>query len=224
MAGPTHIRREPGCRRPEGKWPALKQRHPGIELHLVGSLQSKQGEGGGWPVRRHPIRFDRRALPARSPRRIQARAENRRCSSKSIPGAEAQKSGRCSRKKPTRFLADCRDRNHLGDRRAECAFLRPIERPAPHFALTAKIAAAQTASCCLSMGNEPPTSPSPSNSAPPMCGSGQRFLAHETGPYPEAVIAAFLGGRPVTPFEAGHPHKTSFTQSAQALAACRTED
>ena len=39
----------------KAKWPALKARHPDIELHLVGPLQSNKAQGGGGAVRRHPL-------------------------------------------------------------------------------------------------------------------------------------------------------------------------
>ncbi len=37
----------------KAKWPALAERHGGLELHLVGTAAIEQGERGGDAVRRH---------------------------------------------------------------------------------------------------------------------------------------------------------------------------
>ena len=51
------------CRRPKAKWPALRAQHAGLELHMIGPLQSNKAQGGGGAVRRHP--FGRPAEPVR---------------------------------------------------------------------------------------------------------------------------------------------------------------
>ena len=121
----------------KGKWPPLLARHPGLELHLVGSLQSnKAREAVALFDAIHSL--DRASLAealakefARQPRRPQLFVEIN-------TGGETQKSG-VTPQQADGFLAACRDRHGLAVAGLMC--IPPLnEAPAPHFALTAQIA------------------------------------------------------------------------------------
>ena len=45
----------------KAKWPQLLEKHGGLELHLIGSLQSNKG-GGCQPVRRYTLRRSHRFM------------------------------------------------------------------------------------------------------------------------------------------------------------------
>src|SRR5215472_15744320 len=103
----------------KAKWPALMQRHGGIELHLVGSLQSNKAKEA-----------------------VTLFVEVN-------TGAEPQKAGVLPEETDA-FLKACRERYGLVIAGLMC--LPPAhEPPAPHFALTAKIARRNGLSL-LSMG------------------------------------------------------------------------
>lgn len=121
----------------KAKWPPLLARHPGLELHLVGSLQSnKAREAVALFDAIHSL--DRASLAealakefARQPRRPQLFVEIN-------TGGETQKSG-VTPQQADGFLAACRDRHGLAVAGLMC--IPPLnEAPAPHFALTAQIA------------------------------------------------------------------------------------
>lgn len=121
----------------KAKWPPLLARYPGLELHLVGSLQSnKAREAVALFDAIHSL--DRASLAealakefARQPRRPQLFVEIN-------TGGEAQKSGVIPQDADG-FLAACRDRYGLAVAGLMC--IPPLnEAPAPHFALTAQIA------------------------------------------------------------------------------------
>ena len=85
----------------KAKWPALRERHPDIELHLVGSLQSnKAKEAVALFDAIHSV--DRPSLAeALAQGDRQAGPQARRCSSRSIP-APSRRRPACCRRRPTR--------------------------------------------------------------------------------------------------------------------------
>lgn len=120
------------------KWPELRERHPGTELHLIGPLQSnKAKEAVALFDAIHAV--DRPSLCEALAKEI-ARQERRPLLFVEVnTGAEPQKAGVLPENVDA-FVAACRETYGL-----EIAGLMCIpphdEAPAPHFALTAKIAA-----------------------------------------------------------------------------------
>jgi PLP dependent protein len=120
------------------KWPALRERHPGIELHLIGPLQSNK-------VREAVALFDvietvDRPKLARALAEEMARVERRpRLFVQVNTGEESQKAGVFPAEAHA-FIALCRDTFGLAVDGLMC--IPPFdEEPAMHFALLAKIAA-----------------------------------------------------------------------------------
>ncbi len=120
------------------KWPALMAAHPGVALHLIGPLQSnKTKEAVALFDAIHAV--DRPALCealarefARQPRRPQLFVQIN-------TGEEPQKAG-VAPADADAFIARCRETYGLTISGLMC--IPPVdEAPAPHFALTAKIAA-----------------------------------------------------------------------------------
>jgi PLP dependent protein len=132
----------------KAKWPALCERHPGIELHLVGSLQSnKAKEAVTLFDAIHSL--DRESLAAALAKEIARQGRKPTLFVEVNTGAEAQKSGVLPEETDA-FLAGCRERYGLAIAGLMC--MPPAnEPPAPHFALTAKIARRNGLSL-LSMG------------------------------------------------------------------------
>jgi pyridoxal phosphate enzyme (YggS family) len=130
------------------KWPPLRERHPGIELHLVGSLQSnKAKEAVALFDAIHSV--DRGSLAAALAKEIARQGRKPTLFVEVNTGAEPQKSGLLPEETDA-FLALCRDRYGLVIAGLMC--IPPAdEPPAPHFALTAKIARRNGLSL-LSMG------------------------------------------------------------------------
>jgi PLP dependent protein len=120
------------------KWPALKERHPDIELHLIGPLQSNK-------VREAVALFDAIETVNR-PKLARALAEEAARSGKCPrlfvqvnTGEEPQKAG-VAPAEADAFVALCRDDLGLTIEGLMC--VPPFdEEPAMHFALLAKIAA-----------------------------------------------------------------------------------
>jgi pyridoxal phosphate enzyme (YggS family) len=121
----------------KGKWPALMAAHSGIALHLIGPLQSnKTKEAVALFDAIHSV--DRPSLCealakefARQPRRPELFVQIN-------TGEEPQKAG-IAPAEADDFLAQCRDTYGLTISGLMC--IPPAdEAPAPHFALTAKIA------------------------------------------------------------------------------------
>jgi pyridoxal phosphate enzyme (YggS family) len=120
------------------KWPALKERHPDIELHLIGPLQSNK-------VREAVALFDAIETVNR-PKLARALAEEAARSGKCPrllvqvnTGEEPQKAG-VAPAEADAFVALCRDDLGLTIEGLMC--IPPFdEEPAMHFALLAKIAA-----------------------------------------------------------------------------------
>src|SRR5580698_5610110 len=95
----------------KAKWPALIARHPAIELHLVGSLQSnKAKEAVALFDAIHSV--DRASLAEALAKEIARQNRRPRLFAEINSGAEAQKSGVLPREADA-FLATCRDRYGL---------------------------------------------------------------------------------------------------------------
>ena len=132
----------------KAKWPALVARHPGIELHLVGPLQSnKTREAVALFDAIHSV--DRDSLAAALAKEIARQARKPLLLVEINTGGEPQKSGVLPEETDA-FLTRCRSQHGLDIAGLMC--IPPAdEPPAPHFALTAKIARRNGVSL-LSMG------------------------------------------------------------------------
>src|SRR5215510_14234132 len=132
----------------KAKWPALRERHAGIELHLVGSLQSnKAKEAIALFDAIHSV--DRASLAEALAKEIARQGRTPTLFVEVNTGAEPQKAGVLPEETDA-FLNACRERYGLPIAGLMC--LPPAdEPPAPHFALTAKIAKRNSLSL-LSMG------------------------------------------------------------------------
>jgi PLP dependent protein len=121
----------------KAKWPPLLARHPGLELHLVGALQSnKAREAVQLFDAIHSV--DRASLAEALGKEIAKQGRRPLLFVEINTGAEPQKAGVVPQEADG-FLAACRDRYGLAISGLMC--LPPLnEAPAPHFALTAKIA------------------------------------------------------------------------------------
>jgi len=122
----------------KAKWPALKERHPGMELHLVGSLQSNKAKDAiALFDAIHSV--DRQSLAEALAKEIQKQGRHPLLFVEVNTGAEPQKAGVLPEDADA-FVTACRDT--YGLRIAGLMCIPPVdEAPAPHFALTAKIAA-----------------------------------------------------------------------------------
>jgi PLP dependent protein len=132
----------------KAKWPALKARYPGIELHLVGSLQSnKAKEAVALFDAIHSV--DRASLAEALAKEIGKQGRAPALFVEINTGAEPQKAGVLP-EAADGFLKTCRDDYGLVIAGLMC--IPPAdEPPAPHFALTAKIAQ-RNGLALLSMG------------------------------------------------------------------------
>lgn len=121
----------------KAKWPALKDRHPGLELHLVGPLQSnKAKEAVALFDAIHSL--DRSSLCAALAKEIVRQGRSPTLFVEVNTGGEAQKSGVLPDQTDA-FVKTCRDTFGLAIAGLMC--IPPFEEPpAPHFALLAKIA------------------------------------------------------------------------------------
>ena len=122
----------------KAKWPALIERHPGLELHMIGPLQSnKAKEAVALFDAIHSV--DRPSLCEALAKEIAKQGRRPLLFVEINTGAEAQKAGVLPQDADA-FLARCRDDYGLAIDGLMC--IPPAdEAPAPHFALTAKIAA-----------------------------------------------------------------------------------
>ena len=121
----------------KAKWPALRERHPGIELHLIGPLQSnKAKEAVALFDAIHSV--DRASLAEALAKEIGKQGRAPTLFVEVNTGAEPQKAGVLPEAADA-FLKTCRDDYGLVIAGLMC--IPPAdEPPAPHFALTAKIA------------------------------------------------------------------------------------
>jgi PLP dependent protein len=122
----------------KAKWPPLKARHPDIELHLVGPLQTnKVKDALALFDMIHTV--DRPSLCAALAKQMAKDQRRPRLLVEVNTGAEPQKSGVLPQAADD-FLVSCR--NEFGLDIAGLMCMPPVdEPPAPHFALLAKIAA-----------------------------------------------------------------------------------
>jgi pyridoxal phosphate enzyme (YggS family) len=132
----------------KAKWPPLREQFSDIELHLVGPLQSnKAREAVALFDAIHTV--DRPKIAQVLAEEIARRGRPPRLFVEINTGAEPQKAGVLPQA-ADEFLRDCRERYGLTIEGLMC--IPPIdEPPAPHFALTAKIAQRNGLSL-LSMG------------------------------------------------------------------------
>jgi PLP dependent protein len=132
----------------KAKWPPLLARHPGTELHLVGALQSNKAKDAVKLFEAiHSV--DRASLAEALGKEIARQSRRPLLFVEINTGAEAQKAGVLPQDADA-FLTACRDRYGLAISGLMC--IPPHdEAPAPHFALTAKIARRNGLSL-LSMG------------------------------------------------------------------------
>ena len=121
----------------KSKWPPLLAKHAGIDLHLIGPLQSnKAKEAVALFAAIHSV--DRASLAEALAKEIAKQGRRPTLFVEINTGAEPQKAGVLPEHADA-FLADCRDKYGLTISGLMC--IPPLdEAPAPHFALTAKIA------------------------------------------------------------------------------------
>jgi pyridoxal phosphate enzyme (YggS family) len=132
----------------KAKWPALRERHPGIELHLVGALQSnKVKDAVALFDAIHSV--DRPSVALALAKEIARQGRRPTLFVEVNTGAEPQKAGILPEHADA-FLRDCRESHGLIIAGLMC--MPPAnDPPAPHFALAAKIARRNGLSL-LSMG------------------------------------------------------------------------
>jgi pyridoxal phosphate enzyme (YggS family) len=121
----------------KAKWPPLTARHAGLELHLIGPLQSnKAKEAVALFAAIHSL--DRPSLAEALAKEISKQGRAPLLFVEINTGAETQKAGVLPQDADA-FLGACRDKYGLSISGLMC--IPPLEEaPAPHFALTAKIA------------------------------------------------------------------------------------
>ena len=121
----------------KAKWPALTARHPGIELHLVGPLQSNKAKDAVALFDAiHSV--DRPSLAEALARECARQARRPTLFVEINTGEEPQKAGVLPEDTDA-FVKTCRESYGLDIAGLMC--IPPAdEPPAPHFALTAKIA------------------------------------------------------------------------------------
>jgi PLP dependent protein len=122
----------------KAKWPALTQAHPGIVLHLIGPLQSnKAKEAVALFDAIHSV--DRPSICEALAKEIKSQNRQPQLFIQINTGEEPQKAG-VSPSDADAFIARCRE--HYGLSISGLMCIPPVnDPPAPHFALTAKIAA-----------------------------------------------------------------------------------
>jgi pyridoxal phosphate enzyme (YggS family) len=132
----------------KAKWPALREAHPGIELHMIGPLQSnKAREAVALFDAIHSV--DRPSLCAALAKEIERQGRHPLLFVEINTGAEPQKAGVLPENADA-FLRACAATYGLTISGLMC--IPPFEEPpAPHFALTAKIAK-RNGLALLSMG------------------------------------------------------------------------
>ena len=132
----------------KAKWPSLLSKHPGLELHLIGPLQSNKAKDA--VALFHAVHsVDRDSLCEALAKEISKQQRKPLLFVEINTGGEAQKAGVLPQDADA-FLKNCRDAYGLEISGLMC--IPPIdEAPGPHFALTAKIAK-RNALKLLSMG------------------------------------------------------------------------
>src|SRR6195256_3777130 len=122
----------------KAKWPGLMSAYPGLALHLIGPLQSnKAKEAVALFDAIHSV--DRPSICEALAKEINSQKRRPQLFVQLNTGEEPQKAG-VAPEEADAFIAGCRDKYGLEISGLMC--IPPIdEAPAPHFALTAKIAA-----------------------------------------------------------------------------------
>src|ERR1700742_4838491 len=122
----------------KAKWPGLISAHPGIALHLIGPLQSnKAREAVALFDAIHSV--DRPSICEALAKEIKSQNRQPKLFVQLNTGEEPQKAG-VAPGEADAFIASCREKYGLVVSGLMC--IPPVdEAPAPHFALTAKIAA-----------------------------------------------------------------------------------
>ncbi len=122
----------------KAKWPGLMSAYPGIALHLIGPLQSnKAKEAVALFDAIHSV--DRPSICLALAKEINSQKRRPELFVQLNTGEEPQKAG-VAPNEADAFIADCRDKYGLQISGLMC--IPPVDdAPAPHFALTAKIAA-----------------------------------------------------------------------------------
>jgi pyridoxal phosphate enzyme (YggS family) len=120
------------------KWPGLMSAYPGLALHLIGPLQSnKAKEAMALFDAIHSV--DRPSICQALAKEIDSQQRRPQLFVQLNTGEEPQKAG-IAPSEADAFIASCRDKYGLAISGLMC--IPPVdEAPAPHFALTAKIAA-----------------------------------------------------------------------------------
>jgi len=120
------------------KWPGLMSAYPGLALHLIGPLQSnKAKEAVALFDAIHSV--DRPSICEALAKEIESQKRQPELFVQLNTGEEPQKAG-IAPSDADGFLASCRDKYGLSVSGLMC--IPPVnDAPAPHFALTAKIAA-----------------------------------------------------------------------------------
>src|SRR6476660_10140965 len=132
----------------KAKWPALMQTYPGLALHLIGPLQSnKAKEAVALFDAIHSV--DRPSICEALAKEIKNQQKQPQLFVQINTGEEPQKAG-IAPGEADAFLARCRE--HYGLSISGLMCIPPLnDPPAPHFALTARIAA-RNGLTYLSMG------------------------------------------------------------------------
>jgi len=122
----------------KAKWPGLMPAYPGIALHLIGPLQSnKAKEAVALFDAIHSV--DRPSVCQALAKEIESQNRRPQLFIQLNTGEEPQKAGVIPSEADA-FIASCRDTYGLAISGLMC--IPPVDQaPAPHFALTAKIAA-----------------------------------------------------------------------------------
>lgn len=122
----------------QAKWPALKDETPGIELHLIGPLQSNKAADA---VALFDVieTIDREKIAYALAAEVKRQGRELRFYIQVNTGLEPQKAG-IAPEDVTSFVSLCRDKLSLKVEGLMC--IPPVdENPGPHFALLAKLAA-----------------------------------------------------------------------------------
>jgi pyridoxal phosphate enzyme (YggS family) len=122
----------------KAKWPGLMSTYPGLALHLIGPLQSnKTKEAVALFDAIHSV--DRPSLCEALAKELRAQSRRPQLFVQLNTGEEPQKAGIAPADADS-FIASCREKYGLEISGLMC--IPPVDdAPAPHFALTAKIAA-----------------------------------------------------------------------------------
>jgi hypothetical protein len=122
----------------KAKWPGLKAAYPGIALHLIGPLQSNKAKDAVALFDAiHSV--DRPSICEALAKEFASQERRPQLFVQLNTGEEPQKAG-VAPSEADGFIANCRERYGLPISGLMC--IPPVnDAPAPHFALTAKIAA-----------------------------------------------------------------------------------